>query len=51
MNKIVKICATDKDLEPARKHEKKSMLKTMQKLENKRIHSENKMIARRISTQ
>ena len=51
MNKIVKINATENDLDAVRKYEKKSMLKTMQKHEGKRINSENKDIARRISTQ
>lgn len=51
INKIVRINAAEGNVEEARRYEKKSMLKTMMKLEKKRITSENKFIARRITTQ
>ncbi len=51
INKIVRINAGESHPELACKYEKKSLLDTMQRLEKKRIDSENKLIARRISTQ
>lgn len=51
INKIVRINAGEGNAEEARRYEKKSMLQTMMKLEKKRITSENKFIARRITTQ
>ena len=51
MNKIVRITAAEGNVEQARRYEKKSMLETHKKLEKMRINSENKMIAKRISTQ
>ena len=51
MNKIVRISATGGNAEQARLYEKKSMLQSAQKLEKKRITSENKDIAKRISKQ
>lgn len=47
----MRINAGENHPELACKYEKKSLLDTMQRLEKKRIDSENKLIARRISTQ
>lgn len=51
MNNIVKISTTEKNHMFGTLYEKKSMMKSMKKLEDQRINHENREITKRIVTQ